>query len=179
MFDLVQNIASVLKPANVQEVSHGFQEKRAQERDNRNSSHSEGDGDAGRTGENTILSVKAVILFLEDFVETRLASEAPFQDGTSDDAVLAPWMRNRPSNSNQPEHTLPDDAANAYTRTARSSQYQPKANKIDDQESLRTVYGLIKDLRSLKARGITHLSISSAYGFLEGIRISVKESLGE
>ncbi len=176
MSDLVQNIASVLKPANVQGVAHDLPKQRGRSR--RDNPHFAKNHEHDNEG--AVLSVKALILFLEDFVEARLDSaQVKSNTDTVEDLVFAPWMRHKPVNSNSQRDVRPDAAAKAYTRVAYGASYQPKTVEVAHKESLRVVYGLIQDLRTLKAKGVTHLSISSDQNFLDGIRFSVEQKLSE
>lgn len=180
MSDLVQNIVSVLKPANVQGVAHDVSKQRRRSRDNPHFAKNHEHDCVEHENEGAVLSVKALILFLEDFIETRLDStQLKSNNDTVDDLVFAPWMRHKPINSNSQRDVRPDAAAKAYTRVAYGASYQPKTVEVPHKESLRVVYGLIQDLRTLKARGVTHLSISSDRNFLAGIRFSVEQKLSE
>ena len=129
-------------------------------------------------GEYSTLSVKSIILFLEDLVESQL--ESNFHDHTfpEDDHNLAPWLKVGHSNDLPP---IPSEKAiKAYMQAAKTS-HGPLHNR-DAHETymrendLKEVYSLVKLLRSLEAQGVKYLKIDGHRSFITAISLAVEKN---
>ena len=176
MFSLVQNITSALKPLGTEAVDARLEKKRYTYEDlpdeDRGALQEE---PSGEEGEFATLSIKSVILFLEDFVEARLASRLD-PDKAMKHADMAPWFKQEQSNDTKAAQTK--QAANAYARAAktvgRSGRRPQQQIHTTGQAELKNIYGLIKDLRYLNELGVKVLAVHNQMTFLDGVFYAVE-----
>ena len=177
MFSLVQNIRSVLAPLETKGVDARLEKKR---RDLvlGNGAYfrgSKGSVDVDFEDYSTI-SIKALILFLEDFLEARLGSELSDREDVQEHR-FKPWLKTCRSNDvDSAQHE--SAAAKAYARTATTLRVSPSAESVEqkpDQEP-GDVYSLIQDLRDLQHRGVQYLKIANNQTFFDGIFLAVMQA---
>lgn len=165
MFSFVQNITSVLKPYETKAVDARLKRRGRDDstapQDHKAPKHSEVVSEAQ---EGQVLSVESLILFLEDFLESRLDSKLNSGSMVDDDS-FAPWLKQEHSNNNT------NAAAQAYAHCAKTAQRNHRTKPVKTDLSL--VYGLIRDLRRLKALGVKVLRLDEACNFIEGISAAV------
>lgn len=116
-----------------------------------------------------ILSVKALTLFLEDFLESRLGvKSAPVQEEKQNS--FQQWFQKKPSNMNA--------AAQAYAYGSKTSKRRQKseATPSRDDANLSHIYQLIVDLRALQKSGVYVLQLVPDRDFIEGISLAVEQA---
>ncbi len=128
-------------------------------------------------GDYITISVKALILFLENIIETRLNTNLYFDnEGNNikkdDNVNISPWIKNKPSNDIKIRN-----AVNAYKHVANSvcrsdginsnniSHNLTHINNIDTKE----IYSIVNDLRYLQDNGIQYLNINNKISLVEGV----------
>ncbi len=172
MISIVENASSILKPLETRAIDKYVEEKhpdvKSATKDRRNKKHdntnnNEEDGF-------TTISVKALILFLENFLEERLNSklnlnspEKPTQE--------SPWLKHEPSNDMQSKK-----AANAYAHAAKAARISVNKIKHSSAPELKKIYELIKDLRRLQECGVKYLNVESEKALINGIIDAVKNT---
>ncbi len=160
MSSYVPNIGSV-KPFDAR------LERRRRDYQSRQNSEQKSDDDILDQDHRPILSVQALILFLEDFLESRLGSklrDAPEVKPNSFDR----WFKKKPGNCNF--------AARAYqqgAKTARGAGGHVDVSVGSHETDLSHIYGLIRDLRALKISGVHVLRLESDTDFIDGISMAV------
>lgn len=166
MSTYVPNIGSV-KPYEAEALDAKLQ-KRRKDQDGAQSrkEHSEDQIEDTDTGQ--ILSVQALILFLEDFLESRLGSKLQNTPEESSNA-FDKWFQKKPSNAN--------DAAQAYRQGARTSRGAVhKVSTEDGKVDLSHIYGLIRDLRDLRRAGVHALRLAPDTDFIDGIALASRQA---
>lgn len=177
---MVQNITSAFKPLQVEAADARLGKKKGEElegTDDQGRKHQK-NSDNTKEKEFSSLSVKALILFLEDFVEARLEAKLRSQENRSESDVM-PWLKS--AQSNDTERKAPSgDAARAYAQAAktapRKNMFRPQ-NKINID--LKHLYTLIQSLRALELEGVKYLSIDTSLEFLEAVNSAVQEKQSE
>lgn len=167
MFSFIQNIGSLRKPYEADASDAKLQRRRRDEVLDEGQveryEHSEDhDGDGGQ-----VLSVQAIILFLEDFVMSRLDSRLKSDEGeTGDGDFLSPWAKTTASNENDMK-----EASLAYAKCSKAVR-SVRSSSVEDT-NLSHVYVLIQDLRDLKALGVTVLRLDGNSDFIANVRAAV------
>ena len=170
MFSFVQNITSALRPLEATAVDSRFREK---QRDSGTGGHRLARKPQQDTDEDySTLSVRALILFLEDFLEVQLGAPPAHTRHTQ-----APWLK-EPHSNDIP--TGSGNAAKAYAHAARTRTIQTPVRsgmpeKPDDEE-LKHIYLLIQDLRHLQKHGQQYLNIENNRTFLDSIARAVEHA---
>lgn len=181
MFYVVQNITSALKPLERKAVDSrlGKKSKHANKTEH-NSPETIDDRDTVSDddfGEYSILSIKSILLFLEDFLELHLSSILPDESHQGEQLSFAPWLSKQRSNDFNVDPRS-NGAAKAYAHAAKTIG-KPLQQKSGQQkqvmpEKVKNVYALIRDLRNLQDNGIGYLKINSQKTFLDGIYLAVQ-----
>ena len=184
MFSLVQNITSALKPLEPEAVDARLGKKPNKQGvtdDEHSDRHENSDTTVGTdTGEYSILSVKSIILFLEDFLELSLSSALPDDSHSGEQLSFAPWFSKRQSNDangslrSQKAIKAYAHAAETVRRVEKSERYEQDTAKNDAQMKMKSIYALIRDLRGLEEGGVGYLKINSQKTFLDGISAAVE-----
>ena len=186
MFSIVQNIASALKPLEVEAADARLQKKKDDPEIGGDDSSNSGAHDTAYQDderEGSFMSVKSIILFLEDFIEARLESKAEDRTFLDDESTMAPWLKAKHSNDSA---SIPsDDAIRAYVQASQTvAKYSnPAASPVPKsvparENDIREAYALIKVLRSLEDQGIKHLKVDSQAPFIRAVSeaASIKQS---
>ena len=183
MFSLVQNITSALKPLEPEAVDARLGKKPNKQGvtdDEHSGRHENSDISVGTdTGEHSILSVKSIILFLEDFLELRLSSALPDHSHSGEQLSFAPWFSKRQSNDasgslrSQKAIKAYAHAAETVRKIEKHERHGQEAVKDDAQMQVKSIYALIRDLRGLQESGTGYLKINSQKTFLDGIALAV------
>lgn len=180
MFSIVQNISSVLRPAS---NDHTFEkdDDHTDKRDVRARVHDDTDGDEDASA-GSFLAVQALILFLEDYLETRLVSKSLQSSSLSEDTyneegLSMSWRGPEALNSND-KVAGARDAAKAYAHMARVSSGKVSARQSGrghKKSNLKEIYSLIRMLRQLRDQGVLYLRVDHGVSFLEGIKRALSE----
>lgn len=177
MFNLVQNITSALKTYETKATDTRMGHKdNATDYTTGISSDPENTHNPENQAEDddSVISVKALILFLEDYVETRLSSKLkPVRDSGKGDSFV-PWMRQGHSNSNVESK----NAAHAYAHSSdisRKQQYGKAPARDLIHGELKDVYSLVQDLRQLQKNNVNFIKIDNDSRFLDSIYKAVKQ----
>ncbi|PCJ99057.1 MAG: hypothetical protein COA45_06330 [Zetaproteobacteria bacterium] len=189
MFSLVQNITSALKPLETEAVDARLGKKPKKS----TTTSDDLDDEVAKTHENhddlreeqtddySILSIKSIILFLEDFLELRLSSVLSDREHKGEQLSFAPWFSKRQSNDSGTS-VRSKNAIKAYAHAAETSgravYYKPQQQddvkeKQASQIQVKSLYSLIRDLRKLQQRGTGYLKINTQKTFLDGIYLAV------
>ncbi len=182
MLNIVQNLTSVSKTQGIEKTDANV---RKEQRDievineNRHKKH----GDKGSPNNNTNnnkdeaappISIKSIILFLENFLEERLDLEINHDERENYHKVksnISPWLKQSHSNDVQPRK-----AVNAYAHAAKVSRISVNKIHHSDIPELKNIYTLIKDLRKMDERGVKHLNISSNKSLINSIIVAVNNT---
>ena len=129
-----------------------------------------------------VFSINALILFLEDFLETRLSSRLNQYEQPERVSVISPWVNKDISNGNeQSGGVLPNRAARAYAhgantikRMVRPTSYTESPEDSPNENQVHDVYHLLRDLRDLRDSGKKQLRLDGGETFLEGISKAVQ-----
>lgn len=180
MFSMVRNIASAFKPYEAEAADARLQ-KEEQKSDfggnddsldgNRHSEFPENDVSA----EISSLSVKSIILFLEDYVESKL--EANTQDSRliDHDENFAPWFRTKQSNDVQAVPS--DNAIKAYVQASKTSAAPIGPISQARASDIREAYALIHLLRSLEEQGVRYLKVDGHASFIDAVSQAATKNL--
>ncbi len=174
MVSLIENITSALEPLKTKAVNRymgkNHQPSIVADKENRHDNGHNGDLSLDDK-EFTTISVKALILFLEDFLETRLNSKL-YSNLQETPSPVSPWLRYKQSND-----IAPKKAARAYEHAAKASR-GITASKSDYNKSheLKDIYALIRDLRRLHECGINYLNVSNKKELINSIISAVNNS---
>jgi len=176
MFSLVQNISSALKPLKSEATDARFEKKRdSLNKSDKNTHNKHFDGELFNDEEFTTISVKALILFLEDFLETRLDSNM-HHEKIAPKPTLSPWLKYEQSNDMPPPAMPPKEASNAYIHAAKASRGSVKKIEAATSPELKNIYSLINDLRQLQDCGVKSLNVNSEKALINGIITAVKNA---
>ncbi len=175
MVNVSHIVTPFAKPLESEAVETHLRDRKAKlnlrRRPRQNSLHSENENEADLADQTNILSVKALILFMEDFIEARLSDDP--HSAMPVKANFAPWLRVQHSNTNESAVLPTVKAANAYNHSAQTInniKSIPKSDVVSDaQDSLRTSYTLLRDLRDLQLLGVQVLRIDSNTTFLNAV----------
>lgn len=166
MSDFVQNLGTVLKPFASQPAEKPSYRKYQENRDNsKERKKQNSDKEPPEKTENTaVISVKAVILYLEDLLEAKLNSKFKQTGTQKPQSAIQPWLKQDHSNQNQ-------QAAQAYRAASISSRNRQvtKAKQQQEHHELKEIYYILKKLRSLKDRGILTITVSQQERFIDSI----------
>ncbi len=178
MFSLVKSINSALKPLEIEAIDSRL-DKNNNKFNGMSSDRSDVNEDAKSdfsADEHIILSVKSIILFLEDYLEAKLSSKAPKSEFSEGDNDIAPWFKQNHSNDIVGSSVNSKKAVTAYSHAAEISH---KSNKFRQQGKtdiqLQFVYSLINNLRVIHNNGIEHLKIDCRKTFIYGVADAVKK----
>ena len=171
MFNLVQNITSALKTYEAKAT-----DTRMGHKDNATDYTTGISSDPENTqspetqsyNDDSVISIKALILFLEDYIETRLSSKLKPTRERSKDDTFAPWMRQEHSNSNIESQ----NAAHAYAHSSdisKKQQYGKAPERDLIHGDLKDVYSLVQDLRQLQKNNVNFIKIDHDSRFLDSI----------
>ncbi len=169
MSTYVPNIGSV-KPYEAESLDARFQRRRQDEQGNHDFSREDEHESWEEEEDGQILSVQALILFLEDFLESRLGAKL-HKDVPKEPNAFEQWFRKKPDNCNA--------AAQAYkhgAKTAQSKTYSSSLKQKQSEMDLSHVYGLIRDLRHLRKSGIHVLRLSPDTDFMNGIALAIERA---
>jgi len=179
MFNFVQNISSALKSYETKAADANMKQKRGTaDYVTGASDHSEHeDSTPALYGDDeSIVSVKALILFLEDYIEARLSSKLNQIEPQKQDDNFAPWLRTEHSNANMPQTADSKNAANAYASSSSLSKTgQERAKHKLAHGELKEVYGLVQDLRQIQKSDVFYIRIDDDKSFLDSIFEAVKK----
>lgn len=187
MFTFVQNITSALKPyeakaADAQMRNKGKDQARSRGEQISSDEEEQGNFAVPSVDDDSVVSVRALILFLEDYVEARLAARlkaAPPVDPNADTKShdhFSPWLKQDHSNSNTPPVAATSRAASAYAKSsAMSKSGRSSRNKFIEHDGLQDVYGLIRDLRQLQKNNVSFITIDNKNRFLDSVFDAVKK----
>ncbi len=175
MFSFVQSIASVLNPYQASAVDARLDRKRHADPDEQEHNDARDDAPAPLQvvgDEGTVLSVQSLILFLEDFLESQIGPG--FQ---KEEEPALSWVHSGHSNMNEEPVRDVGRAARAYEKTAKTA-LRRRVFKVAPPKrgDLSHLYRMIKDLRDLKANGVTDLNLDSKLGFIDSIAHAVEVS---
>ena len=174
MFSIVQNISSALDPVKADQPV-GDKKHESDQGQNQEKLESDSSAIIEESGD-SVLSVQAVIMFLEDFLEKQLESKRAVKSKKPEQSnSFSKWLDKGSANSNDAS-VQPKQAANVYAHTAKTTKnYVNKRVRSGSpsHSDLKDVYDLIRDLRQLRERGIFHLKIASDRAFLESIKFAV------
>ena len=176
MFSVIQNIASALNPLETKAIDARL-EKRRHNSDNLIDEESGFNSPSAMDKEDrSSFSTKALILFLEDFLESKLGTKSSTNSNDVEQASFAPWLKT--NHSNDEEAIKSKEAAKAYKHAFEVLRAPLKTFKghnvnISRQEELKNIYSLIMDLRDLQDNGVQHLIISNKKTFIDGISDAV------
>lgn len=182
MFSLVQNITSALKPLETEAVDARLDKQPKKPRvteDEHSERHDDNDSTMGTDiGEYSILSVKSIILFLEDFLELRLSSALSDHSQSGEQLSFAPWFSKHQSNDLSGS-LRSQKAIKAYAHAAETVRKIDKRERrgqeaTQDEAQMKNIYALIRDLRVLQEGGTGYLKINSRKTFLDGIALAVE-----
>lgn len=157
----ILNIGGI-RPYEAETIDARLERRRREQQANSNSNHDKSDARFDEE-DGQVLSVKALILFLEDFLEANIGLEKQSIEQKSDNS-FAKWFNKTPSNLN--------DAAKAY---AYGSKIARRGRKVRAEvnhvkiPNLSHIYGLIVDLRSLERKGVRVLRLKPDTNFIDGI----------
>lgn len=159
----VPNIGG-LRPYEAESIDARLQKRRREQQDHQPDFKNSVEDLEEESGQ--ILSVQALILFLEDFLEARLGSklQPPKEEPQNS---FQQWFQKKPSNVNE--------AAQAYAHGSKTARRvaKPQAINSKGETDLSHIYRLIVDLRDLKTSGIHVLKLVPDTDFIEGISLAV------
>lgn len=167
MSTYVPNVGSV-KPYEAESLDSRLRKRRDEHQARRRQSQSSDEPTQGDDGQ--VLSVQAIILFLEDFLESRLGERLK-KDAVETQNAFEQWFEKKPSNCNE--------AVQAYQHGAETSQFSLKHSSPQSSQQdidLSHIYGLIRDLRDLKDSGVYVLRLASDMDFIHGISFAVEDA---
>lgn len=175
MFSVIQNITSALNPLEAKAVDTRLEKKRHNPIDI-DEEHSSDNSVVMEESESSNLSIKALILFLEDFLEARLGTKPATDSSNTQQDSFAPWFKASPSNDGVDIKSK--NATNAYKHglevlRAPLKTFKGNTPDISRQEELKNIYSLIVDLRQLQDSGVRYLDIGSKKTFIDGISFAV------
>lgn len=179
---MVQNITSALKPLETEGVDARLNKKPDEgvtEREQRSQTQDEDVPPSTDIGEYSILSVKSILLFLEDFLELRLSSTVSDNSRDGEQLSFAPWFSKRQSNDSG-AISRSKKAVKAYAKAAKTirkhSNEPQKQEKQLEKTEIKGLYSLIRVLRDLQDDGVGYLKIDSQKTFLDGIYFAVDQA---
>lgn len=178
MFYLTQSINSALKPLEIEAVDARLG-KNTQKFDVMDDEYPDNDNAENVMGINaeeyTILSVKSIILFLEDYLEERLTSTVYDHNNKEDKILFPPWFSKQQSNDIGGK-VISKAAIAAYAHAAEISYNSGKFEFPRDIDlQLNAIYSLIKNLRVLQGNGVEYLKIYSRRTLIKGVVAAIKE----
>ncbi len=178
MFSLVKSINSALKPLEIEAIDSRLDKnnnKLNSVKGYRSDINEDGKSDFS-ADEHITLSVKSIILFLEDYLETKLSSGTRISEFSENNNDLPPWFKQNHSNDIVGSSVNSKQAVTAYSHAAEISH---KSNKFRQQGKtdiqLQFVYSLINNLRVIHNNGIEHLKIDCRKIFIYGVADAVKK----
>lgn len=179
MFYVLPNITSALKPLEPEAVESQLRERKKDARqksgDHPVSNQLEQNHSPITEDTMTVLSVKALILFIEDFIEAHIGAQN--DDVTRPVAKhFQPWMRVEHSNANHPIPSV--KAANAYSHVAQAvkkNQTSDHQKQSSNTPKLASVYALLHDLRDVQSDKVQFLKIQNDRPFIESIMSAVQK----
>ncbi len=170
MLSLVENISSILKPLETRAVDAHIEEKHLDIYAKNKGRKKKNSGNTNINEDDfTTISVKGVILFLEDFLEARLNINLQNNETEQNQNTIKPWLRGEQSND-----TPPQKAANAYAHAAKVSRISVHKVNHNSSPELKSIYTLIKDLRHLQDYGIKYLNIGNSEPLINAVITAVK-----
>ncbi len=178
MFSVIQNITSALNPLEAKAVDARLEKKRHNpiDIDEEHNSDNSDNSVVMEESESSNLSIKALILFLEDFLEARLGTKPVTDSSNTQQDSFAPWFKASPSNDGVDIKSK--KATNAYKHglevlRAPLKTFKGNTPDVSRQEELKNIYSLIVDLRQLQDSGVRYLDIGSKKTFIDGISFAV------
>lgn len=121
----------------------------------------------GQDVEPQVLSIKAIILFLEDFLEARLGTSF-VQEPPEVKNSFESWFDKKPSNLNEANQ------AYAYSSKIARRSYKGGSSTEERSSDLSNIYKLIIDLRALENDGVKVLRLVPDRDFIGGVTQSVE-----
>lgn len=180
MFYVSPSITSALKPLEPEAVDSHVRDRKkdaqSNSKDHPTSDHSDDSALDTAQDSMSVLSVKALILFLEDFIEAHIGAKQ--QDSVQPAAAhFQPWMRVEHSNANHPVPSV--KAANAYSHVSQAVKSSEKSDHTKHPakaQKLTSIYALLRDLRALQSDKVQFLKIQNDVSFIEGILLAVQDN---
>lgn len=177
MFSIVQNISSALRPASNDHTydRKGGKNQHGQGRNDYSAHDDKGLYEAHETG--SVMQVRSVLLFLEDYLENQLLPyKVSLEKDDKDKSDFVNKWRGPDAANGNGDANNPYNAAKVYAHVSKG--VNVNARRLEGKprnlsEELRDVYALIRRLRSLEERGVSSIRVPHDIPFLRGIRYAV------
>lgn len=173
MFSYLQTITSSFKSPETGAIDSYLKNKRqnqnSHDSNSENTTHQE--HHHYEQNETLEISVQAIILFLEDYLESKLdSSKSERSSSQTKNENNKPWLKQSHSNNNYAIKS----ATNAYSQSAKINKNTSVNNAQAEHYDLNHIYSLIRNLRTLNNHGIKTLTINTSTSFLESITSAIK-----